>query len=440
MKVYIETFGCQMNEYDSEIVKSILTDHQFLLVDEAQAADVVLVNTCAVREHATQRVMARVGEIRYQHQTEPVLIGLLGCMATGLKKELQESQKSNVDFIIGPDSYRRLPEIIRGAGSKNRVFDVTLSEFETYDDIYPQRQAGVNAWIAIMRGCDNFCSFCVVPYSRGRERSRSLQSILQETERLVAEGYPQVTLLGQNVNSYQSGDCDFAGLLRRVSQVAGLQRLRFTSPHPKDFPLSLLQVMQEETAVCKHIHLPLQAGNDRILSAMRRTYSKAQYLDLVARIRDILPQVTLSTDIIVGFPTETEQEFLDTVDVMEQVRFDSAFIFKYSQRPGTLAAKRYRDDVSEEAKTTRIVRLNELQKEISLANHRRYIGRTETILIERLGTKKSADDVQGRTDGNHLVILPGEGYRLGELVPVRITDATPHVLKAEPALEHRPTA
>lgn len=433
MKVYIETFGCQMNEYDSEIVKSILIDHQFQVVEEPQGADVVLVNTCAVREHATNRVMARVGEIRYQHQAEPVLIGLLGCMATGLKKELQGAQKSNVDFIIGPDNYRRLPEIIRSAGGKQKIFDVTLSEFETYDDIYPRREAGVNAWIAIMRGCNNFCSFCVVPYSRGRERSRSLENIVQETERLVSEGYPQVTLLGQNVNSYKSDDCDFAGLLRGVSRVPGLQRVRFTSPHPKDFPLSLLQVMKEEDTVCKHIHLPVQAGNDRILAAMRRTYSKAQYLDLVAQIREALPQVALTTDIIVGFPTETEEEFLDTVEVMDKVRFDSAFIFKYSERPGTLAAKKYSDDVTDEAKTSRIVRLNELQKEISLAKNRAYIGRTVQVLIERLGTKKSAADVQGRSDGNHLVILPGDGYRLGQMVTARITDATAHVLKGEPA-------
>jgi len=282
-----------------------------------------------------------------------------------------------------------------------------------------------------MRGCNNFCSFCVVPYSRGRERSRTPASILAETERLVGEGYCQVTLLGQNVNSYHSQAVDFSGLLAAVSETDGLRRVRFTSPHPKDFPRALLQVMKERPAVCKHIHLPLQAGSSRILQLMRRTYDQQQYLDLVAEIKEAIPQITLSTDIIVGFPTESDAEFDDTVEVMEKVRFDSAFIFKYSERPGTIAAKKYPDDVAEAVKTERIVRLNALQKEISLQLNQLRIGTLQQVLIERQGTKKSSQEVQGRTDGNQLVILPAGCGSAGDLITVRITDATPHVLKGE---------
>lgn len=430
MKVYIETYGCQMNTYDSELVQSILFADGFQEVSDVQEADVLLMNTCAVREHASHRVLARIGEIRHNRSGAPLLIGVLGCMASGLKQKLLETPNSPIDFLAGPDSYRRLPDLIRQASrKKQQLHDVLLSKIETYEDIYPQRQAGVNAWIAIMRGCNNFCSFCVVPYSRGRERSRSVAGILAETRRLVAEGYPQVTLLGQNVNSYHSQGIDFAGLLEQVSTVTGLRRVRFTSPHPKDFPRALLRVMRDNPGVCKHIHLPLQAGNDRVLSLMRRTYGKQQFLDLAAEIQEALPGIVLTTDVIVGFPTETDAEFADTVEVMETVRFDSAFIFKYSERPGTLAAKKYPDDVSEEVKTQRIVRLNNLQKEISLARHQQRIGSVEQVLIERQGSKKSAEEVQGRTDGHLLVILPAGAGRPGDFIQARITEATAHVLK-----------
>jgi len=430
MKVYIETYGCQMNEYDSELVQSILFADGFQEVSDVQKADVLLMNTCAVREHASHRVLARIGEIRHTRSGAPLLIGVLGCMASGLKQKLLDAPNSPIDFLAGPDSYRRLPDLIRQASrKKQQLHDVLLSKTETYEDIYPQRRPGVNAWIAIMRGCNNFCSFCVVPYSRGRERSRSVAGILAETRRLVAEGYPQVTLLGQNVNSYRSQGIDFAGLLEQVSAVTGVRRIRFTSPHPKDFPRALLRIMRDNPAVCKHIHLPLQAGNDRVLSLMRRTYGKRQFLDLSAEIREAVPGVVLTTDVIVGFPTETDAEFDDTVEVMETVRFDSSFIFKYSERPGTLAAKKYPDDVSEEVKTRRIVRLNNLQKEISLERHQQRIGSVETVLIERLGSKKSAEEVQGRTDGNLLVILPAGAGRPGEFIQARITEATAHVLK-----------
>lgn len=430
MKVYIETYGCQMNEYDSEIVGTILNERSFMLVPSLEDAEVVLLNTCSVRDHAAQRIFARVHEIRHVQQHRPLVIGLLGCMATNLREALLQEKNLPLDFIAGPDSYRRLPQLIDRAMSGERyLYDLELSKYETYADVYPRRVAGVNAWLAVMRGCDNFCSFCVVPYSRGRERSRSPQSVAGEVQRLVAEGFRQVTLLGQNVNSYRHGDHTFADLLEQVAAVPGLVRVRFTSPHPKDFPLRLLEVMAAHPNICKHVHLPLQAGSDRILDLMRRTYGKQEYLDLVTAIRQRLPQVALTTDIIVGFPGETDAEFADTVDVMQRVGFDSAFIFKYSERPGTLAAKRYPDDVPDEAKTARIVHLNDLQKKTSSAINQRRIGEVVEVLVEKRGTKKSAEDCQGRTDGNTLVILPGGSYQPGEMVKAEICDATAHVLK-----------
>ncbi len=433
MKIYIETYGCQMNEYDSEIVRSVIAASGMESTLDINAADVILLNTCAVREHAAKRVIARIHEIHYLRRGSNALIGVLGCMATGLKKNLPKRKKLPIAFVAGPDAYRRLPELIRAAVEKNTVlFDDELSDYEDYADVYPQREGGVNAWLAVMRGCNNFCSYCVVPYARGRERSRPPQSVVAETRRLVDEGFRQVTLLGQNVNSYHHEGTDFAGLLRQVSDVPGLLRVRFTSPHPKDFPLDLIEVMAQIPKICKHIHLPLQAGNDRILKLMRRTYSKKHYLDLVDKIRSRMPQIALSTDIIVGFPGETDAEFADTVEVMTRVRFDSAFIFKYSERPGTLAAKKYPDDVPDEVKTARIVRLNEIQRSISTEKYTAQIGEIQEILVEQQGTKKSLQQSQGRNDANTMVILSGSAVKPGTLVQARIWDATAHVLKGKP--------
>jgi len=434
VKVYIETYGCQMNEYDSEIIRAILDEADLESTDAPEEADVVLINTCAVREHAALRVVNRIHEIRRLPNGAKLRLGVVGCMATGLKKELGGNRRLPVDFFAGPDSYRLLPGLIAAPvpERKNR-FALELSDFETYAEIYPRRQGGVNAWIAVMRGCNNFCSYCIVPFARGRERSRSPRSVTDEVRRLTGEGYCQVTLLGQNVNSYRYDQHDFASLLREVSRVEGIKRVRFTSPHPKDFPMHLVEVMAEEPGICKHLHLPVQAGSDRILKLMRRTYTRQDYLGLVERIRTAIPGIGLTTDIIVGFPGETSAEFDDTYALLREVEFDAAYIFQYSERPGTLAARKYADDVSGEEKSRRSVLLNALQNGISLKKKSARIGGIERVLVERSGTRKSQLESQGHTDDNHLVILQEGRYAVGELVDVHIHDATAHVLKGRPA-------
>ena len=341
-KIFIETYGCQMNEYDSELVRSILQKENYEFVTDEFKADIVMLNTCAIREHAHRKVYGRVHNIRHKRDT-PVMIGILGCMATNLRQDLLEDRSLKIDFIAGPDSYKRLPQLIQEAsGEGQKSFDITLSEFETYSDVYPSGEdrdkhsnsSRVNAWIAVMRGCNNFCTFCVVPYTRGRERSRSPENVVEEVRRLAGEGFKQVTLLGQNVNSYRYDDYDFAYLMDEVSKVDGIERIRFTSPHPKDFPDRFLDLMAVNPKICKHVHLPLQAGNNRILDMMNRTYTKEEFLNLVDKIRTKIPNVTLTTDIIVGFPTETDGEFEDTIQVVGKVQFDSAFNFKYSERQG----------------------------------------------------------------------------------------------------------
>lgn len=429
-KIFLITTGCQMNEYDSELIKSILAKENFVFTSIEDEADIVMLNTCAIRENAHRKVYGRVHDIHHRRNGKPVMIGILGCMATNLRKELFEERNLKIDFIAGPDSYKRLPDLIREAAQTGqKACDVTLSEFETYSDIMPARNQGVNAWIAVMRGCNNFCTFCVVPYTRGRERSRSVENVVEEVKRLADDGFKQVTLLGQNVNSYHHEESDFATLLEEVSKVNGIERIRFTSPHPKDFPDRLLIVVATNPKVCKHIHLPLQAGNNRILDMMDRTYTKEEYLGIVEKIRTLYPSMALTTDLIVGFPTETDEEFSDTINVMKDVQYDSAFIFKYSERKGTIAEKRFSDDVSDERKTERIMKLNEIQKEHSLKRNKAQVGQTLEVLVEEERTTRSLEDFQGRTDGNKLVILPAGPYRRGDFVKVKITDATPHILK-----------
>ncbi|MBI3015035.1 MAG: tRNA (N6-isopentenyl adenosine(37)-C2)-methylthiotransferase MiaB [Candidatus Tectomicrobia bacterium] len=436
-KVYIETYGCQMNEYDTDIVRSFLKQGDFALAASPQEARVILLNTCAVRENAHQRIYGRLDQFRRLKEKQPELvIGILGCMAQNLKEDLLERGRI-VDLVAGPDSYRRLPEMIRQVRQTLKpVLHVDLSEYETYSDICPEQVDGVNAWVAVMRGCDNFCTFCVVPYTRGRERSRDPDSVVQEVEVLAMRGYKQITLLGQNVNSYRAGSCDFAGLMERVSEVEGIQRVRFTSPHPKDFPDSLLRVIAENPKICKHIHLPLQAGSDRILHRMNRTYSREEFLLLVRKIRELCPEMGLTTDIIVGFPTETEEEFLDTCRVMEEVEFDSAFLFQYSERKGTTAARKWPDDVPDEVKGERLGRLVELQRRISLRKNQQKIGREVLALVEK-ESKKSAQEFMGRGDDNRTVVFPRNGTAPGELVRVRITGATSATLLGEVASAER---
>ncbi len=428
MQVYVETYGCQMNEYDSELVRAILRQNDFTLVDGPESADAVLLNTCAIREHAHSKIYGRVDTLARLRRDNPrLLIGILGCMAQNLKDDLLQP-KSGIDLVAGPDSYKRLPALLRevyDTGTKAKEID--LSEFETYSDVYPERIPGVNAWIACMRGCDNFCSFCVVPYTRGRERSRAPDNIVAETERLAAQGYRQVTLLGQNVNSYTFEAADFADLLLQVAAVDGIDRVRFTSPHPKDFPRKLLAAIASHPKLCKQIHLPLQSGSDRVLDLMRRTYTQREFLDLAAEIRATIPGVCLSTDVICGFPTETDADFAATLAVMEAVEFDSAFIFKYSERKNTIAARKYPDDVTEADKTARVVHLNEVQKAVSLRRARAYIGRTLDVIIEA-PSRKSDADLLGRDDGNHGVVLARGDLQPGDRVAVEILGASAHTL------------
>jgi tRNA-2-methylthio-N6-dimethylallyladenosine synthase len=435
-----------MNEYDTELIRSILAKGNYAFVTDEWEADVVMLNTCSIRDNADRKVYGRIHAIKHQFreagQPRP-LIGILGCMATNFRKALLDNPSLDIDFIAGPDSYKHLPKLIAecyttGVGNGLKPFpikpyDVTLSEFETYSDVYPARNGGVNAWIAVMRGCNNFCTFCVVPYTRGRERSRSVENVVEEVRKLAGESFKQVTLLGQNVNSYRHENDDFAALLEAVSQVEGIERIRFTSPHPKDFPERLLEVIAGNPKVCKHIHMPLQAGNNRVLDLMDRTYTQEEFLGLIEKTRRLIPGVALTTDIIVGFPTETDEEFEDTFKVMQDVEFDSAFIFKYSERPNTIASRKYPDDVPDNKKAERTIRLNDLQKDISLKKNRAHIGKVHNVLIEDDGTQRSAESCPGRTDGNKLVILPQNGHRKGDFVKVRITDATPHALKGNPA-------
>ncbi|MFQ5750808.1 MAG: tRNA (N6-isopentenyl adenosine(37)-C2)-methylthiotransferase MiaB [bacterium] len=427
-KVYIETYGCQMNEYDTELIRSILKARNYVFTQSEQDADVVFLNTCAIRENAHSKIYGRLGEIKHlKTQNENVVVGLLGCMAQNLRGNLK-THENLVDIFAGPDSYKRLPNMIQSVLKKGqKAFDFSLSEFEDYSDVYPSRLPGINAWVAVMRGCDNFCTFCVVPYTRGRERSRSPESVVSEVEKLADEGFKQVTLLGQNVNSYRSDGKDFADLMKLVSEVNGIERIRFTSPHPKDFPENFLHVMAENPKICKHLHLPLQAGNDRILEMMARTYTKMEFLRLVDKIRKTIPEVTLTTDVIVGFSSESDEEFEDTYEVMQEVEFDSAFIFKYSERKNTIAFKKYPDDVPSHKKTERIVRLNELQKSISYKKNRAAINNTYQILVEG-ASRKNADEWMGRTDGNKIVVFPKGSHQSGELVEVKIWDATANTL------------
>jgi tRNA-2-methylthio-N6-dimethylallyladenosine synthase len=424
--VYVETYGCQMNEYDTEIVKTILAQNSFEIVDDVESASVVLLNTCSVRENAHRRVLQRLSILKELKIRRPtVILGVIGCMAQNLKTELLE-EKIGVDVIAGPDSYRNLPELISKAIGGGKLADVLLSRVETYSDVFPTKDEGANAFIAVMRGCDNVCSFCVVPSTRGRERSRDPEGVVEEAQRLASMGFKQVTLLGQNVNSYCHDDCDFAELVQSVSRVDGIRRIRFTSPHPKDFPKRLVDVVRDNPKVCSHIHLPLQAGNDRILDMMRRTYTQREYCALAQHLRSEIPELALSTDIIVGFPTETEEEFQDTLSVVREVEFDSAFMFKYSERKGTLAERKYPDDVSDEAKTSRITRLVDLQRKISFKRNSQCVGRVLDVLVE--GKAKKPNQIFGRNDANRIVVFPDNGAKPGEFVSVKIHEATPNTL------------
>jgi tRNA-2-methylthio-N6-dimethylallyladenosine synthase len=417
-RVYIETYGCQMNAADSELVGGILTGHGYMFTSELSEADVVLVNTCAVRDNAEQRVYGRLGLFSgYKKKNPDIIVGVLGCMAERLRTRLVDEERS-VDIVVGPDEYRKLPDLIARAFEGEKGIAVRLSRVESYDDILPLRTEGVCAWLSIMRGCDKFCTFCVVPFTRGRERSRPLQRIVEEVALLAGQGYREVTLLGQNVNSYRDGENDFADLMSRVAAVDRSVRIRFTTSHPQDMSDKLIDTIGSAGNVARYIHLPIQSASDRILRLMNRTYTVGHYLSLVEKIRCALPGVSLTTDFISGFPTETLQDHEQTVALMKEVRYDGAYTFKYSARENTKAWE-MADDVPDEEKGRRVTEITELQQGISLALNRILLGRVERVLVEGPSRKRDAD-AMGRTDTNKTVVFPRRGEVRGEYVDIRI--------------------
>jgi tRNA-2-methylthio-N6-dimethylallyladenosine synthase len=421
-RYYIETYGCQMNVADSELVASMMEKSGFARSDSEFGANAVFLNTCAIREHAEDKIHSRLGKLRKLKNDNPeMIIGIMGCMAQHVKDNILEN-KPYVDFVLGPDSYRRIPELLRRHEETNAsVVDTRLSRFEVYENLYPSRQEGINAWVSIMRGCDKFCTFCIVPFTRGRERSCTVESVVEEVQQTVDQGFVEITLLGQNVNSYRHGDARFPELLDAVAQIPGVMRIRFTSPHPQDIDEDMLFVMRDHANICNSVHLPLQAGAERILKRMNRTYTQAQFLALSEQIRNILPGCGISTDIIAGFPGETEEEFGETLAVMEKVKFDSAFTFKYSSRPGTKAAE-YSDQIPEKVKKDRLAKLVDLQYKHTLFRNRKEIGKKVKVLVEK-ESKKSSNEWAGRTDNNKWVIFPKESAEIRDLVDVKIVDA-----------------
>ena len=419
-----------MNVADSELVESILKGEGYSKAAQLHDADAIFVNTCAIREHAEEKVHSQLGRYDLIKKEKPdTIIGVLGCMAQSLKHDLLENRPF-VDIILGPDSYRKLPEMLsRKMEVPNSLVDTTLSRFEVYDDLFPSRKEGVNAWISIMRGCDKFCTFCIVPFTRGRERSRSMESIITEAAQAVEDGFTEITLLGQNVNSYRHNGDEFHHLLEAVSQVRGLKRIRYTSPHPQDMTDDLLNTMLTHENICNYVHLPLQSGSDRILKRMNRTYSRDHFIELAHRIREILPGVGISTDIIVGFPGESEFEFSETLTVMEEVKFDSAFNFKYSPRPGTKASE-YDDPIPEDIKQQRLEQIIDLQKRHTLERNLDLVGTIQTVLIEK-ESKMSSHQWAGRTDSNKWVIFDKEDVQIKDMVSIQIKKAKGITLHGE---------
>lgn len=438
-KFYIESYGCAMNFSDSEIVASILHEEGFGATQNFEDADLILVNTCSIREKAEQTVRNRLHVFRKAKNNKPgMLIGVLGCMAERLKAKLLEEERL-VDMVVGPDAYRSLPDLISEAGTGQKGVNVLLSRDETYSDISPVRldSNGVTAFVSIMRGCNNMCTFCVVPFTRGRERSRDADSIVAECIDLFDRGFKEVTLLGQNVDSYYFTTADgsnvtFADLLERVALVSPLLRVRFSTSHPKDITDDVLHTMTKHHNICKYIHLPVQSGNTRILQQMNRTYTREWYLSKVKRIRELMPDCGLSTDIISGFCTETEEEHKDTMSIMELCRFDLAYMYSYSERPGTLAARRYTDDVPEDVKKRRLTEIIAVQRSHAHESYVNDIGKTFEILIEG-DSKKSSDDWCGRNTQNKMVVFSKSGNNLkkGDYATVRILSATSATLMGE---------
>ncbi|MDE5851138.1 MAG: tRNA (N6-isopentenyl adenosine(37)-C2)-methylthiotransferase MiaB, partial [Muribaculaceae bacterium] len=434
-KVRIETYGCQMNVADSEVVASVLGMAGYELTEEDSEASAIIFNTCSIRENAEQKIYQRISHWKaYRRKTgRRIIIAVIGCMAERLKKTLIEDY--GVDVVAGPDSYLQLPELFASAEAGEKAMDIKLSLTETYRDVLPRRigSAGVSGFISIMRGCNNFCSYCIVPYTRGRERSREPESILRELADLRERGFKEVTLLGQNVNSYSfessertpcaSTRVNFPALLKMVAEAAPDMRIRFTTSHPKDMSDETLEVMAAYPNIARHIHLPVQSGSDSVLKSMNRKYTREWYLDRIAAIRRILPEAGISTDMFTGFHDESEEDFQQTLSLMREAGFDSAFMFKYSERPGTFASKHLPDNVPEDVKVERLNRMIALQNELSLESNRRDVGKEFEVLVE--GTsKRSADELFGRTSQNKVVVFPRGDHKPGDFVRVRVTDAS----------------
>ena len=438
MNVYIETYGCQMNVNDSEVVLSILEKAGYRSCGTLDQADLILINTCSVRDNAEQRVLGRLDVFRQEKKRRGgVVVGVLGCMAQRMKEKLLDNPA--VDFVAGPDAYRDVPRLVAAVAVDGKQINTLLSHEETYADVTPVRmdREGVSAFISIMRGCNNVCSYCIVPFVRGAERSRDPQSIVREAAGLIAAGYKEINLLGQNVDSYDWHDPEdparrvtFADLLDRVAELNPRVRVRFATSHPKDIGDAVLFAMARHANICRHIHFPVQSGSDVMLEKMRRKYTRAHYLQQVARIREILPDCAITTDVIAGFSGETDADHADTMSLFRAVRYDSAFMFQYSERPGTLASRHYPDDVPLAVKTARLNEIIALQNEISLEINRECVGRTFEVLIEG-PSKRSAAELMGRTSQNKTCVFPAEGHKAGEYVTVRVLSCTSATLRCE---------
>ena len=428
-KVYIETYGCQMNVNDSEVILSILQDAGYALTENIEDADVILANTCSIRDNAEQRIWGRIDQFKIQkRKRKGVVIGIVGCMAERLKDELLKA----VDIVAGPDSYRSMPELLKAVSPDSPQINVLLSHEETYADISPVRldKNGISAFISIMRGCNNVCSYCIVPYTRGRERSRDAHTIVREAQELWANGYKEVTLLGQNVDSYKWEDVGFAQLLEMVAQVHPELRVRFSTSHPKDISDEVIYTMAKYENICRHIHLPVQSGSSIMLEKMRRKYDREWYLERVDKIRNVMPDCGITTDVIAGFSGETEQDHADTMSLMEKVVFDSAFMFAYSERPGTLASKKYPDDIPYEVKTSRLNEIIALQGRMSLKSNEKEIGKVHKVLVEG-PSKKNPQELCGRAGSNKMCVFPSRGEKPGDYCQVRVVSVTSATLLCE---------
>ena len=426
-KFALETYGCQMNVADSELVEGILTNLGLEKTANYDEADAIFLNTCAIRENAETKVHSKLGNLHKIKLNKPhLIIGVLGCMAQNLKDDLLKN-KPYVDIILGPDSYRKIPDLINRHVKDNKsIVDTKLSRYEVYENLFPSRGDTFNAWVSIMRGCDKFCSFCIVPFTRGRERSRSVESVIEEVKKAVDQGFVEITLLGQNVNSYNFEGKSFSDLLLAVSDINGVKRIRYTSPHPQDINVELLEVMASRKNICNYVHFPMQSGSNEVLKRMNRTYTREHFYDMAMKIREIMPNCGLSTDIIVGFPGETDEQFRETLDLMEAIKFNSAFTFKYSPRPYT-KAEQFSDHISEDIKKSRLDEMLILQRKHTLELNQKMVGTFQQVLIEK-ESKKSNLHWAGRTDSNEWVIIEKNNSNIKDIVPVEISDATGVIL------------